>query len=147
MMFGRYRVLGELGRGAIGTVYRALDPLIEREVAVKALNPNLPEDIAGEVRVRFLREAKSAGRLNHVNIVAIYDVGEQGRHRVHRDGAARRPHAAGHAARSGEGCRCKKPRTSRHKSPKGSTTRITSRSCIATSSPRTSWFLRPGAPS
>ena len=77
MMFGRYRVLGELGRGAIGTVYRALDPLIEREVAVKALNPNLPEDIAAEVRVRFLREAKSAGRLNHVNIVAIYDVGEQ----------------------------------------------------------------------
>lgn len=77
MMFGRYRVLGELGRGAIGTVYRALDPLIEREVAVKALNPNLPEDIAAEVRVRFLREAKSAGRLNHANIVAIYDVGEQ----------------------------------------------------------------------
>ena len=77
MMFGRYRVLGELGRGAIGTVYRALDPLIEREVAVKALNPNLPEDVAGEVRTRFLREAKSAGRLNHPNIVAIYDVGEQ----------------------------------------------------------------------
>ena len=77
MIFGRYRVLGELGRGAIGTVYRALDPLIEREVAVKALNPNLPDDIAGEVRVRFLREAKSAGRLNHANIVAIYDVGEQ----------------------------------------------------------------------
>ena len=77
MMFGRYRVMGELGRGAIGTVHRALDPLIEREVAVKALNPNLPEDIAGEVRVRFLREAKSAGRLNHANIVAIYDVGEQ----------------------------------------------------------------------
>jgi len=77
MMFGRYRVLGELGRGAIGTVHRALDPLIEREVAVKALNPNLPEDIAGEVRVRFLREAKSAGRLNHANIVQIYDVGEQ----------------------------------------------------------------------
>ena len=77
MMFGRYRVLGELGRGAIGTVYRAHDPLIEREVAVKALNPNLPEDVAGEVRMRFLREAKSAGRLNHPNIVAIYDVGEQ----------------------------------------------------------------------
>jgi len=77
MMFGRYRVLGELGRGAIGTVHRALDPLIEREVAVKALNPNLPDDIASEVRVRFLREAKSAGRLNHVNIVQIYDVGEQ----------------------------------------------------------------------
>ncbi|HEX5611520.1 MAG TPA: protein kinase [Burkholderiales bacterium] len=77
MMFGRYRVLGELGRGAIGTVHRALDPLIEREVAVKALNPNLPDDIASEVRVRFLREAKSAGRLNHANIVQIYDVGEQ----------------------------------------------------------------------
>src|SRR5512140_311355 len=74
---GRYRILGELGRGAMGTVYRALDPLIEREVAIKTLHPNLPEDVVEEVRQRFLREAKSAGRLNHPNIVTIYDVGEQ----------------------------------------------------------------------
>ncbi len=74
---GRYRILGELGRGAMGTVYRALDPLIEREVAIKTLHPNLPEDVIAEVRQRFLREAKSAGQLNHPNIVTIFDVGEQ----------------------------------------------------------------------
>jgi hypothetical protein len=77
MMFGRYRVSGELGRGAMGTVYRAVDPLIEREVAIKTLLPDLPEDVMGDVRARFLREAKSAGRLNHPNIVTIFDVGEQ----------------------------------------------------------------------
>ena len=76
-ILGRYRILGELGRGAMGTVYRALDPLIEREVAIKTLHPNLPEDVMNEVRERFLREAKSAGRLNHPNIVTVYDVGEQ----------------------------------------------------------------------
>lgn len=74
---GRYRILGELGRGAMGTVYRAVDPLIEREVAIKALHPNLPEDVREGVRERFLREAKAAGRLAHPNIVIIYDVGEQ----------------------------------------------------------------------
>jgi len=74
---GRYRILGELGRGAMGTVYRARDPLIEREVAIKTLHPDLPEDVVAEVRQRFLREAKSAGRLNHPNIVTIFDVGEQ----------------------------------------------------------------------
>jgi hypothetical protein len=75
---GRYRILGELGRGAMGVVYRAVDPLIEREVALKTLHAELPEDVAGEVRVRFLREARSAGRLSHPNIVTIFDVGEEG---------------------------------------------------------------------
>ena len=74
---GRYRILGELGHGAMGTVYRAHDPLIEREVAIKTLHPNLPEDVVADVRQRFLREAKSAGRLNHPNIVTIFDVGEE----------------------------------------------------------------------
>jgi serine/threonine-protein kinase len=75
--FGRYRVVGELGRGAMGTVYRALDPLIEREVAVKTLLPNLPPEVMDEVRERFLREARSAGRMNHPNVVTVFDVGEQ----------------------------------------------------------------------
>jgi serine/threonine protein kinase len=74
---GRYRIIGELGRGAMGAVYRAHDPLVEREVALKTLLPNLPEDVMPEVRERFLREARSAGRLNHPNIVTIFDVGEQ----------------------------------------------------------------------
>ena len=74
---GRYRILGELGRGAMGTVYRAHDPLIDRDVAIKTLHPDLPPEAMAEVRERFLREAKSAGRLNHPNIVTIFDVGEQ----------------------------------------------------------------------
>ena len=74
---GRYKVIGELGRGAMGAVYRAVDPLIEREVAIKTLLPNLPDDVMAEVRERFIREARSAGRLNHPNIVTIFDVGEQ----------------------------------------------------------------------
>ncbi|OGA24303.1 MAG: hypothetical protein A3H34_05145 [Betaproteobacteria bacterium RIFCSPLOWO2_02_FULL_67_19] len=75
--FGRYLIVGELGRGAMGAVYRAIDPLIEREVAIKTLLPHLPEDEMVAVRERFLREARSAGRLNHPNIVTIFDVGEQ----------------------------------------------------------------------
>jgi hypothetical protein len=75
---GRYRITGELGRGATGTVYRAVDPLIERTVAIKTLNPSLPEDVLNNVRERFLREARSAGRLSHPNLVTIYDVGVDG---------------------------------------------------------------------
>ena len=74
---GRYKILGELGRGAMGAVYRAVDPLIEREVAIKTLLPNLPPEVMAEVKERFIREARSAGRLNHPNIVTIFDVGEQ----------------------------------------------------------------------
>ena len=72
--FGRYQVHSQLGRGAMGTVYRALDPTLERTVAIKTLNPDLPEEVVAEMKLRFLREAKSAGRLNHPNIVTIYDV-------------------------------------------------------------------------
>jgi len=75
---GRYRLLAELGRGVLGTVYRAADPLTKRDVAIKTLHPTLPEEVMQEVRERFLREAKYASRLNHPNIVTIYDVGEQG---------------------------------------------------------------------
>ena len=74
---GRYKILGELGRGAMGAVYRAVDPLIERDVAIKTLLPELPPEVLAEVRERFIREARSAGRLNHPNIVTIFDVGEQ----------------------------------------------------------------------
>ena len=74
--FGRYQIEAELGRGAMGTVYRAVDPLLERTVAIKTLNPDLPGDTLAEVKARFLREARSAGKLNHPNVVTIYDVGE-----------------------------------------------------------------------
>ncbi len=75
--FGRYQIVDQLGRGAMGAVYRAIDPLIQREVAIKTLLPNVPEDMVAEVRERFLREARSAGRLSHPNIVIIFDVGEE----------------------------------------------------------------------
>jgi len=73
---GRYQIVSQLGRGAMGTVYRAIDPAIERTVAIKTLNPDLPDENMAEVKERFLREAKSAGRLNHPNVVTVYDVGE-----------------------------------------------------------------------
>lgn len=75
---GRYQVIRELGRGAMGVVYKAYDPVIEREVAIKAIL--LAFQVTGEEKKiyldRFFREAKAAGKLNHPNIVTIYDVDE-----------------------------------------------------------------------
>jgi hypothetical protein len=62
----------------MGTVYRGQDPVLERTVAIKTLNTDLAEDVVVEIKARFVREAKSAGRLNHPNIVTIYDVGVEG---------------------------------------------------------------------
>ncbi len=73
---GRYEVISALGQGAMGTVYKAIDPLIERTVAIKTINLNLSKEERTEFEARFYREAKSAGRLSHANIVTIYDVGE-----------------------------------------------------------------------
>jgi len=74
--FGRYEVVSVLGQGAMGAVYKAVDPLIERPVAIKTINLNLSKEERAEFEERFYREAKSAGRLSHANIVTIYDVGE-----------------------------------------------------------------------
>ena len=77
-MLGRYQVDKELGRGAMGMVYLGHDPKIGRTVAIKTLM--LSQEFEGEklaeVKERFFREAETAGRLNHPNIVTIYDVGE-----------------------------------------------------------------------
>jgi serine/threonine protein kinase len=75
---GRYEVLGELGQGAMGVVYKAKDPLIDRVVAIKTINLSLAMDEKEEYEGRFYQEAKAAGRLNHPNIVTIYDVGKSG---------------------------------------------------------------------
>jgi serine/threonine protein kinase len=75
---GRYHVLEEVGRGAMGVVYKAYDPVIEREVAIKAIELAFRTNTE-ETQVylkRFYREAKAAGKLNHPNIVTIYDVDE-----------------------------------------------------------------------
>jgi serine/threonine-protein kinase len=75
---GRYRVLEEVTRAAGSVVYKARDPLIDRLVILKTLTVGLPNDEAIEFRKRVDRELKSAGRLNHPNIVTIYDVGTSG---------------------------------------------------------------------
>jgi serine/threonine protein kinase len=76
--FGRYEILAELGRGAMGIVYKARDPKINRVVAVKtfSLASQSPEE-EQEYRERFFREAEAAGRLSHPGIVTIFDVGEE----------------------------------------------------------------------
>jgi len=75
---GRYELLEEIGRGAMGVVFRARDPLIDRIVAIKTINVGLSRAEAEAFENRFDREARSAGRLNHPNIVTIYDVGKSG---------------------------------------------------------------------
>src|SRR5258708_27113044 len=75
---GRYEILGELGRGGMGVVYRAKDPLIGRTVAVKTIR--LSEEGTGmshaQLVERFQNEARAAGLLTHPNIVVIYDAAE-----------------------------------------------------------------------
>ena len=75
---GRYEVVGELGQGAMGVVYKAKDPLIDRVVAIKTINLGLAQEEKEEYEGRFYQEAKAAGRLSHPNIVTIYDVGKSG---------------------------------------------------------------------
>ncbi len=78
-VLGRYRVERELGQGAMGVVYLAVDPTIGREVAIKTL-PLLQEYVGAEqaaVTKRFFQEAEAAGRLDHPNIVTVYDAGKE----------------------------------------------------------------------
>ena len=78
-MLGRYEIEKELGKGAMGVVYQGKDPKIGRVVAIKtmALAQEFEPDELQDVKERFFREAETAGRLNHPNIVAIYDAGEE----------------------------------------------------------------------
>ena len=76
--FGRYEILSELGRGAMGIVYKARDPKINRVVAVKTISlaGQSPEEET-EYRERFFQEAEAAGRLSHPGIVTVFDMGEE----------------------------------------------------------------------
>lgn len=78
-MLGRYQVEKELGKGAMGVVYLGRDPKINRVVAIKtmALSQEFDEEELADVKERFFREAETAGRLNHPNIVTIFDAGEE----------------------------------------------------------------------
>jgi serine/threonine-protein kinase len=77
---GRYQILGELGRGAMGVVYRAQDPTIGRTLAIKTIRLADLSDQTERVRLqeRLFREAQSAGILSHPGIVVVYDVGTDG---------------------------------------------------------------------
>jgi len=79
MKAGRYEIVGELGRGAMGVVYKAVDPVIGRSVAVKAIK--LSAEGTGltrtELLARFQTEARAAGLLTHPNIVVVFDAGEE----------------------------------------------------------------------
>ena len=78
-MLGRYQIEKELGKGAMGVVYLGRDPKINRVVAIKtmALSQEFDEDELVDVKERFFREAETAGRLNHSNIVTMFDAGEE----------------------------------------------------------------------
>jgi CHASE2 domain-containing sensor protein len=78
-MLGRYEIEKELGKGAMGVVYLGKDPKISRVVAIKtmALAQEFEADELEDVKARFFREAETAGRLNHPNIVTMYDAGEE----------------------------------------------------------------------
>jgi tRNA A-37 threonylcarbamoyl transferase component Bud32 len=74
---GKYEIRGVLGKGAMGIVYKAFDPQIERPVAIKTIRKDsLDADLLEQFMARFKNEARAAGRLTHANIVGIYDYGE-----------------------------------------------------------------------
>jgi len=75
---GRYEITGELGKGAMGLVYKAIDPKINRTVAIKTIrfSDEFDDDVIHEIKKRFFREAEIAGQLSHPCIVTIYDIGD-----------------------------------------------------------------------
>src|SRR5688572_10156179 len=76
---GRYKLQRKIGSGAMGLVYEALDPKLNRPVAIKTiLKSQLDEEVSREYSVRFREEAQAVARLNHPNIVQVYDFGEEG---------------------------------------------------------------------
>src|SRR6185295_3401233 len=72
---GKYRVVAKIGQGAMGDVYKGHDPTLNRDVAIKTITASLGAE--DDIRKRFLREAQSAARLNHPNIITVYDYGEE----------------------------------------------------------------------
>ena len=75
---GRYRILGELGSGAMGMVYKAEDPMLNRTVAVKTIIMSDDATERAEYEARFLQEAKATGGLNHPNLIMAHDIGREG---------------------------------------------------------------------
>jgi tetratricopeptide (TPR) repeat protein len=74
--FGRFEIRGELGRGSFGVVFRAFDPRLRRQVALKLPRPEVM--VTAEMRARFAREARAAAMLDHPNLVPVFEAGEEG---------------------------------------------------------------------
>jgi eukaryotic-like serine/threonine-protein kinase len=74
---GRYRILGEVGRGAMGVVYKAEDPQLNRIVAIKTIHMAADLEERAEYEARFHQEAKAAAGLNHPNIITVHDIGRE----------------------------------------------------------------------
>jgi serine/threonine protein kinase len=72
---GKYEVHSKIGEGGMGVVYKGFDPFFEREVAIKTVSAELSRD--GYFRDRFFREARSTGKLNHPNVITVFDLGEE----------------------------------------------------------------------
>ena len=126
----RYRIEREIAQGGMAEVYLARDQSLDRLVALKALFPEYAREPS--FVERFRREAQAAANLNHPNIVAIYDWGQEDGHVLHRDGVRRGPIAARpdpqrRAARSRA-----RPPTSPPRSRRRSRSRIAAASCTAT---------------
>jgi serine/threonine-protein kinase len=82
---GKYEIRSVLGKGAMGVVYKAFDPHIERLVAIKTIRTDtLDADLVAQFMARFKNEARAAGRLTHANIVGVYEYGEDDKSRTSR---------------------------------------------------------------
>jgi len=78
-LLGRYEIVAELGKGAMGVVYRANDPMLNRILAIKTINmEEAGQEGMADYEARFYTEAKAAGSLNHPNIIIVYDIGKSG---------------------------------------------------------------------
>src|SRR6266852_9647135 len=71
---GKYEVLERIGRGGMGMIFKAHDPVLNRAVALKVISTDV--EVTDELRARFFREAQACAKLNHPNIVTVYDMGE-----------------------------------------------------------------------
>src|SRR5574340_1046117 len=76
---GRYQIVGALGFGAMGAVYKAFDPIIKRTLAIKTIRLDIPRQSPQHASFieRFYREARISGTLSHPNIVTLFDIGEE----------------------------------------------------------------------
>ena len=75
---GKYKIVERIGRGGMGTVYKAHDPMLDRTVALKVISGDI--DVTDELRARFFREAQACARLSHPNVITVYDMGDEDGH-------------------------------------------------------------------